>query len=662
MQILSDQVKRAGSIGLEVILGLFLLGLVVAAWKGSGTSASAARVSPAAANKAAGIREPLLAVQGTPCVTPPPNMISWWTADGTADDLQDGNDGTLVNGATFATGMVAQAFSLDGVNDRVDVPDADNLDIPSQITIDAWIRPNALGGTIVNKSTDGKPDGYVLDTFGGNVRFIFGSQSLSGSTTLQTGVFTHVAATYDFSTLNVYVNGVLDGTLSAEELIALPNNVPLRIGANQVGGSLFNGLIDEVEIFDRALSAQEIQSIVDAGSSGKCKNNCVLNCPSDIFQSNDKGQCGALVTYAPTSSACGGVTCSPPSGTFFPVGSASVTCTSDAGPACSFNVTVNDTGPPVFNSCPGTINASTSDKCEVINYPTPSATDDCGKATVSCVPPSGSCFPVGTTTVVCTAADGSKTSPDAECIFEVIVDACPIACPANILTANDMGQCGAVVSFAATAPKACGAVTCSPASASFFPVGTTTVACASVGGGSCSFTVQVTDTQAPTITCPASVIAVGSIVTYPAPTVSDNCPGATATCSPASGSTFPAGTTTVTCTATDASGNTAGCSFAVTSFDVCLQDDSSANRVLLFSSTTGDYMFCCGQFTLSGRGTVIKQGGNITLQHSSVDRRVLGKFSTTSKSGSGSLQSPPGVTRCTIADRDTRNNTCSCTL
>jgi hypothetical protein len=659
MRIHIDHVKRVSSIALEVMLGVVLLAIVVTAWNGAGIRAGA-EASPSPRNKPTiTVEASLLAIQGT-CVSPPPNMISWWTGDGTAADLQDGNDGTLVNGATFAPGMVGQAFSLDGVDDRVDVSDSDNLDVPSQITIDAWINPAALGGRVVDKITAGKGDGYLLDTFGGNVRFVFGSQEVSGSTTLATNEFTHVAATYDFTTLNVYVNGVLDGTLLAEELSLSPNGLPLRIGADQTGANPFSGLIDEVEIFNRALSEAEIQSIVAAGGAGKCKDTCVLTCPSDITQQNDVGLCGAVVNFTPSSSACGSVTCAPPAGSFFNVGSTTVTCTAAAGPTCSFNVTVTDSDPPILDSCPKSINASTEDKCIVINYTTPTATDNCGTASVTCTPPSGFCFPVGTTTVTCVASDSSPDSADAECTFTVTVDSCPISCPANIVVANDANQCGAVVNFSATAPKACGMVICSPPSGSFFPVGTTTVACSTEMGGNCGFTVTVNDTQPPALTCPANIIVVGTVATYPPPTASDNCPGVTATCTPASGSTFPAGTTTVTCTATDASGNTAACSFGVTTFDLCLQDDSDVTRVLMFSSVSGDYIFCCGQFTVSGKGTIVKQGGNITLQHNTSDRRVLGKFSTSSKSGSASVQSPPGVIKCTITDRDTRNNSCSC--
>ncbi|MDN4594492.1 HYR domain-containing protein [Polycladomyces subterraneus] len=152
-----------------------------------------------------------------------------------------------------------------------------------------------------------------------------------------------------------------------------------------------------------------------------------------------------------------------------------------------------------------------------------------------------------------------------------------ITCPANITISNDPGECGAFVTFPdPTVTDNCPVtVSCSPASGSFFPVGTTTVTCTATDAAgntsTCSFTVTVQDTEAPVITCPADVTVPndpgenGAIVTYPNPTVTDNCPGPIdVSCSPASGSFFPIGTSTVTCTATDAAGNTATCSFTVT--------------------------------------------------------------------------------------------------
>jgi subtilisin-like proprotein convertase family protein len=244
---------------------------------------------------------------------------------------------------------------------------------------------------------------------------------------------------------------------------------------------------------------------------------------------------------------------------------------------------------------------------------------------------------------------------------------CTITCPANITQSNDPNQCGAVVTYPApTSTGDCGTITCSPASGSFFPVGTTTVTCQSTGG-SCTFTVTINDTQAPTIICPANVTAVTAVcagttavVTYTPPTVSDNCPGVTFVCVPPSGSTFPIGVTTVTCTATDAAGNTATCSFTVTVFNACIQDDSNPTIVLLWNTVTGAYSFCCNGTTYTGTGLVQNKGTSHSISHTPSDRRVNGVFDCATSKGQGGLQSGAGALICTINDRDTRNNTCSC--
>jgi hypothetical protein len=115
---------------------------------------------------------------------------------------------------------------------------------------------------------------------------------------------------------------------------------------------------------------------------------------------------------------------------------------------------------------------------------------------------------------------------------------------------------------------------CSPPQGSTFPLGATQISCrvtdTANNVAACSFTVTVSDTQPPALTCPANVVITAQpgqcspIVNYPAPTVTDNLPGATASCLPPSGSAFTVGITTVACVATDVGGNRASCSFNVT--------------------------------------------------------------------------------------------------
>ena len=156
------------------------------------------------------------------------------------------------------------------------------------------------------------------------------------------------------------------------------------------------------------------------------------------------------------------------------------------------------------------------------------------------------------------------------------IGGCTITCPGDITRANDPGQCCASnVYQLPTAGEGCD-VSCNPPPSFCFPVGTTVVTCTAQSPGnvpadSCSFTVTVNDTQAPTIaSCPGDVVQnaeanqCSAVVDYPVPGVTDNCPGATIICIPPSGQRLDAGTSqTVTCTATDLVGNTSACSFRI---------------------------------------------------------------------------------------------------
>ena len=155
-----------------------------------------------------------------------------------------------------------------------------------------------------------------------------------------------------------------------------------------------------------------------------------------------------------------------------------------------------------------------------------------------------------------------------------------ITCPTSFSVNNDPATCGAVVNFTgARSAIATGSpapvIVYTPASGSVFPVGTTTVkakATNTCGADSCTFTVTVVDNQKPSITCPSNIVrgtAAGncSAVVSFSVTSSDNCPGVSVSSSPASGSVFPLGVTTVKSIATDAAGNKDSCSFTVTVID-----------------------------------------------------------------------------------------------
>src|SRR2546423_266805 len=279
-------------------------------------------------------------------------------------------------------------------------------------------------------------------------------------------------------------------------------------------------------------------------------------------------------------------TCSPASGSTFPVGTTKVTCTAtdshgNTGSA-DFNVTVNlvDPTPPVVN-VPGSFSVSTPDPSGTSVTFSASANDNVdGPVTPSCSPSSGSNFPVGTTKVTCTATDSHGNTGSASFNVTVnLVDTTPpvITVPASF-SRNTPDPSGTTVTYSASArDNVDGALTpsCSPSSGSKFPVGQTTVPCSGTDShgntAQKSFTVTVVlvDTTAPVVTVPADISVTtpdpaGTAVSYTA-SANDNLDGPIApSCTPASGAVFAVGTTTVTCTATDAHGNSSQATFKVT--------------------------------------------------------------------------------------------------
>ena len=79
------------------------------------------------------------------CVDPPAGLVSWWPAEGNADDIADSSDATLIGGATFAPGKVGQAFLLDGIDAFVDAGNARSLQVSGgDFTVEVWVLFNAL--------------------------------------------------------------------------------------------------------------------------------------------------------------------------------------------------------------------------------------------------------------------------------------------------------------------------------------------------------------------------------------------------------------------------------------------------------------------------------------------------------------------------------------
>jgi hypothetical protein len=187
----------------------------------------------------------------------------------TTDESGFGNTGAIA-GATWTTdGRYGGALSFDGVNDWVTINDTAALDLTTGMTLEAWVLPSTLSGwrTVLLKERSGglvyslytsgdgtRPSGYVATP---------GEVGVVGPSSVSTTTWTHLAVTYDGATLRLFVNGAQVATRTLTAPIAASTGA-LRIGGNSVWTEFFRGRIDEVRIYNRALTAAEIQADMSA--------------------------------------------------------------------------------------------------------------------------------------------------------------------------------------------------------------------------------------------------------------------------------------------------------------------------------------------------------------------------------------------------------------
>ena len=195
-----------------------------------------------------------------------PGLVGWWRLDGNANDSSgDNNRGTLAGDPQWVAGQVGGALNFDGADDHVDCGNGPSLNITGQITITAWIYPTGTGSStlprIVDKSdgtggaTPGfklylrSADNYVFTLSAGGIFFNSG-----GSANLNT--WNYVAFVVTGTQWKLFLNGVWE-EWSQSAIVSSSTN-PLFIGNSPAGPRHFQGMIDDVRVYSRALTAEEV--------------------------------------------------------------------------------------------------------------------------------------------------------------------------------------------------------------------------------------------------------------------------------------------------------------------------------------------------------------------------------------------------------------------
>ena len=259
-------------------------------------------------------------------VAPHANLSHYWPMDaitnGLIEDVEGNKDGT-VNGSTLVTGKASDALDFDGTDDYVDVG---VIDGGSEITIAGWFRADSFGisdARLVSKATGtGEQDHYfmisTLESSGAKLRFRLstgGSTStLIGSSPISTGSWIHFTAWYDGSQMRLYQDGLLVGTLAKNGMIDTNATAPVNIGRNPVGGKYFDGSLDDVRIYNRALDQSEIDELAagltpgGGGGTPVCGDD-VIEAPEQCDGTNLNGQTCQSQGFSSGVLSCG-VSCS----------------------------------------------------------------------------------------------------------------------------------------------------------------------------------------------------------------------------------------------------------------------------------------------------------------------------------------------------------------
>jgi hypothetical protein len=222
-----------------------------------------------------------LTVNSSPsCATPPPGLISWWRGEGNTFDSIGLNNGVLSGNATYEAGRVGQGFVFDGSGDGVIVGNPSALQLQN-FTIEAWVRRASTSAVSLGSFGNGIIFGYGQSGYAFylgpsgelvltkvNVNNVTSSQSITDTN------FHHLAVTKSGSTVVFYIDGTAYPASAYDPGFTFGTVAAVGARGDNLDNS-FLGTIDDLAVYNRALSTSEVLAISTSGAGGKCTPGCI---------------------------------------------------------------------------------------------------------------------------------------------------------------------------------------------------------------------------------------------------------------------------------------------------------------------------------------------------------------------------------------------------
>jgi len=549
-------------------------------------------------------------------------LVAWYPFNNSVFDISGNqNNGKIIGGVKATTdrfGNPCGAMNFNGYDGFIEVPSSSSLEsINKLFSVSCWFKismiPSANGFrwlTLVCKGdelteTDNNPQfrvqtfqSSIQSTISINTDFTEYDKDFSKHV-LQYDKWNFYVLVYDGAYVRCYLNNNKIWDFPYTKSFS-PNKVPLHIGKDIPGSiEFFNGSLDDLRIFEDALTENEISTLYNDKTNAKFDKEFSIKCPANIAANTEKDQCFAAILFPEPelNLNCGSATLTQiaglPSGSEFPTGTSTIIYeakgTRGDKQTCTLKVVVNDPYPPVFKivSDVNLVINNQNEATKQYDYELPVAIDNCSEVNVKLVSgiPSGGRFSIGSTDLRFVGTD--KAGNRTELIYTVHVKKDNVSstssskdslkCPEDIKKFNDSKKCGAIVNFSVGDSDFNQEEGIE--SGNFFSVGNTRNTLVKLENSSsqskCSFLVQVIDNEKPELICPNDVIlyceksATSVKYNYTKPIANDNCKVQALVQLSGLGTDelFPIGSTQNVFKATDAAGNFSICSFNIIVMD-----------------------------------------------------------------------------------------------